>query len=205
MKEESQTEFSVIKLKNTKQKSIYGLIYAVIWGLIWGLVLGDIIGVLYITSLLDLYRHDKEISVLLIKGLYGGLLYGSVYGSIFGSIAGLIFGLIYGVDSALSKSEIKTKINTTQSMSFVKKRAIFSVFVIFLGIFMIAPLSGVLMIYPKFNDVIATIYYVMIIYSGVTLISIILVFSNLKKDWIKRFSIQTALYLTRGIAKKEDD
>lgn len=44
MKEESQTEFSVIKLKNTKQKSIYGLIYAVIWGLIWGLVLGDIIG-----------------------------------------------------------------------------------------------------------------------------------------------------------------
>ncbi|NEQ73576.1 MAG: hypothetical protein F6K24_00970 [Okeania sp. SIO2D1] len=205
MKEESQTEFSVIKLKNTKQKSIYGLIYAVIWGLIWGLVLGDIIGVLYITSLLDLYQNDQEISVLLIKGLWGGLIYGCVYGSIFGLIAGLIFGLIRGVDSALSKSEIKTKITTNKTMSFAKKIAIFSVFIFFLGIFMIAPLNGVLMISPKFNNVITTIYYVMMIYSGVTLILIILVFSNLKKDLIKRFSIQTALYLTRGIVRKEND
>lgn len=153
-------------------------------------------GVLYITSLLDLYRHDKDTSVLLIKGLYEGLLYGSVYGSIFGLIAGLIFGFTCGVDSALSKSEIKTKITTNQSMNLVIKSAIFGAFIIFLGIFMIA---------PKFNNLITTIYYVMMIYSGVTLISIILVFSNLKKDWIKRFSIQTALYLTHGIVRKEDD
>ena len=190
MKEESQTEFSVIKLENTKQKSIYGMVWGLIWGLIWGLVLGDIIGVLYITSLLDLYRNDKQTSVLLIKGLYGGLLYGSFYGSIFGLILGFIFGLTYG-DSALSQSEIKIKITTTQSMSFVRKIAIFGAFIIFLGIFMIP---------PTFNDLITTIYHLIImIYSGVTLILIILVFSNLKKDWIKRFSIQTALYLTRTL------